>query len=224
MLYLSIFLELLGGYLLLFVVVKLLGKTQISQISPFDFISALVMGELVGSAIYDPEAGFGMIVTGVLIWGALIYLTELVTQKSRKLRFKLEGRPAVIINKGKLDWKEMKRNHLDLDQLQQLLRSKDIFALKDVEYAILENNGAVSVLRKTEADQATCGDLNIQGKERILPYTVISDGVVLKDNLQNAGVSQEWLQHQLKTKGYDRLEEISYAEYEPGDDLYIQTY
>ncbi|WP_311439581.1 DUF421 domain-containing protein [Mesobacillus foraminis] len=222
--FLDIFLELLGGYILLFVVVKLLGKTQISQISPFDFVSALVMGELVGSAIYDPEAGFGMIVTGVLIWGALIYLTELLTQKSRKLRFKLEGRPSMIINKGRLDWREMKRNHLDLDQLLQLLRSKDVFSLKDVEYAILENNGSVSVLRKAEADQATCRDLDLQGIERVLPYTVISDGVVLQDNLQNAGVNEEWLQNKLKKQGHDRPEEISYAEYTPGDDLYIQTY
>lgn len=222
--YLTIFLELVGGYLLLFLVVKILGKTQISQITPFDFISALVMGELVGSAIYDPEAGYAMILTGVLVWGALIYLTELITQKSRKFRFVLEGRPALIINKGKLDWREMKRNHLDLDQLQQLLRSKDVFSLKDVEYAILENNGAVSVLRKAESDMATCGDLNIQGKERILPYTVISDGVVLQDNLQNAGISEDWLHKELKTKGIDRMDEISYAEYEPGDDLYIQKY
>ncbi|MCQ6274883.1 DUF421 domain-containing protein [Bacillus sp. V3B] len=208
----------------LFIVVKLLGKNQLSQITPFDFISALVMGELVGSAIFDQKAGILQILFAIAVWGSLIFFTELLTQKFRSMRYLFEGRPVMIINQGKLDWKAMKKNQIDVDQLQELLRFKDVFSLQDVEYAILENNGGVSVLRKSEVDQPTCRDLKIKGEKRTVPLTIISDGEVLANNLKKAGVNEDWLYKQLKIKGVDRPKEISYAEYEPGKDLFIQKY
>ena len=223
-LFLTIFLEVIGGFIVLFITVRFLGKTQISQITPFDFISALVLGELVGNAIYDKETGFGIILFSCIIWGALIFLTEFITQKSRKLRYILEGKSAVIISNGELKWQALKKNHLDIDQLQQLLRDKGIFALQDVEYAILDNNGGVSVLRKAEADAPTCNDLNIQGEIRKIPYTIISDGEVMLENLQSAGVTENWLQKELEAKGIELAGEISYAEYVPGKNLFIQKY
>jgi uncharacterized membrane protein YcaP (DUF421 family) len=223
-LYFDVLLELVVGYIALFIIVKFLGKTQLNQITPFDFISALIMGDLVGNAIFEKKVGIIIILFAVGVWGALIYTTEWLTQKSRRLRYILEGRPVMLINKGKLDWKAMKKNQIDIDQLQQLLRFKDIFSLQDVEYAILENNGGVSVLRKSEADQPTLCDLKIKGTKRVIPFTIISDGLVLVKNLKKAGVDENWLHKQLKIKGYDHPEEISYAEYEPGKELFIQKY
>lgn len=224
MLYGIILFEIVGGYIVLFIIVRLLGKSQISQISPFDFISALVLGEIVGNAIYDKDTGFSMIIFSAFIWGTLIFITEFLTQKSRKLRYLLEGKASIIIHKGKLDWKQMKRNHLDIDQLQQLLRDKGVFSLQEVEFAILENNGAISVLKKAEADQPTLSDLKINGEKRTLPYTVVSDGVILNQNLQAAGVDEEWLYKELKQLGIRNPEDVCYAEYVPGKDIFIQKY
>lgn len=222
--YFNILTELVGGYAALFFTVKLLGKTQISQITPFDFISALVLGDLVGGAIFDKKAGLLKILFAIIVWGTLIYITEIVTQKSRQMRYLLEGRPAVIINKGKLVWKEMKKNRLDIDQLLQLLRTKNIFSLQEVEYAILENNGGLSILKKADCDQPTCRDLKIKGEPRNIPITFISDGQVLFKNLQKAGFNAEWLQKQLETKGIKKPDEVCYAEWQSGNALYIQKY
>ncbi|MBM4764446.1 DUF421 domain-containing protein [Bacillus sp. B15-48] len=224
MLYGSILLEVVGGFIVLFIVVRILGKTQISQITPFDFISALVLGELVGNAIYDKETGFIIIIFSSAIWGLLIYFTEFLTQKSRKMRYILEGRPALIIKKGKLDWLQMKKNKVDIDQLQQLLRDKGVFSIQDVEYAILENNGGISVLRKAEADQATISELKITGEKRQVPYTFISDGEVLTKNLEEAGLNEEWLYNELNKKRLGKPEDICFAEYLPGKELFIQKY
>lgn len=223
-LYFNVLLELVVGYIALFIIVKALGKTQLNQITPFDFISALVMGDLVGGAIFERKVGVFVILFAIVVWGCLIYMTEWLTQKSRWLRYILEGRPVMLIDKGKLDWTAMKKNQIDIDQLQQLLRFKDVFSLQDVEYAILENNGGVSVLRKSEADQPTCRDLKVKGKKRTIPLTIISDGEVLSKNLRKAGVNEAWLHKQLEIKGFDQPEEISYAEYEPGKELFIQKY
>jgi uncharacterized membrane protein YcaP (DUF421 family) len=128
----------------------------------------------------------------------------------------------VIIKKGELIWKEMKKNRLDIDQLQQLLRAKNVFSLEEVEYAIFENNGGLSVLKKSESDQPTCKDLNIKTKNRMIPITIISDGKVLVKNLQNAGLNENWLEKQLENKGVKQPSEICYAEWHDGKPLYIQ--
>jgi len=131
-----IFSELIIGYFLLLLLTKVLGKTQITQITTFDFVSVLVLGELVGNAMYDTETGIKEIMYSILIWGGLIYITEFITQKFRKTRQLLEGKPSIIINKGKIDFKELKKNHLDINQLQHLLRAKDVFSIAECAYAI----------------------------------------------------------------------------------------
>lgn len=220
----SIVFEIVGGYFILFTVVRLLGKSQISQISPFDFISALVLGELVGNAIYDKETGISVIFFSIVIWGCLIYITELLTQKSRQMRYILEGRASMIISKGKLDWNQLKKNKVDIDQLQQLLRDKGVFSLQEVEYAILENNGGISVLKKAEADQPTLSDLKINGPKRAIPFTIVSDGEILAHNLKEAGVNEDWLYKELKKLGIRSPDDISYAEYLPGKEIFVQKY
>jgi len=212
--YLQVLIELTVGYLALFMLVKWLGKTQISQITTFDFISALVLGDIVGGAIFDGDVGLLKLLLAIGLWGLLIFITEIITQKFRKLRYILEGKPAIIINQGRLDWNEMKKNHLDINQLQQLLRSKDIFSLQGVEYAILENDGSISVLQKANAGE----------QKKTLPLTIISDGEVILKNLQKAGLNKDWLYQQLNTHGISQPAEISYAEWQPGKNLFIQKY
>jgi uncharacterized membrane protein YcaP (DUF421 family) len=222
--YLDILIELVMGYIALFITVKCLGRTQISQITPFDFISSLVLGDLVGSAVFDKQAGLLKILFAILIWGALIFFTEIATQKSFTLRYLFEGKPSMIIRKGELVWKEMKRNRLDIDQLRQLLRAKDVFSLDEVEYAIFENNGGLSVLKKADSDQPTCKDLNLKLENKTIPTTIISDGKVLVKNLHEAGLNHDWLEKQLEKKGVKKPGEICYAEWQAGKPLYIQKY
>jgi uncharacterized membrane protein YcaP (DUF421 family) len=222
--YLDILMELIIGYFALFITVKFLGRTQMSQITPFDFISALVLGDLVGNAVFDEKTSVLKILFAIGIWGTLIFITELTTQKSQRLRHLFEGSPSIIIKQGKIDWNEMKRNYLDINQLQQLLRSKDIFSLQDVDYAIYENNGELNVLRKSEIDYPTCQDLKIKGEKKTIPLTIISDGKVLLRNLQNAGLNEDWLHKELEARGVKQPKEICYAEWQPGKTLYIQKY
>ncbi len=222
--YVQMLVELVGGYVFLFIMVKVLGKTQISQITPFDFISALVLGEFVGSAVFDPKINLLKILFGITVWGLLIYLTELTTQKSIRLRLFLEGKPSFIIHEGKLDWKELKKNHLDINQLQQLLRSKDVFSLRDVEYAILEPNGSISILKKQEADKPTYKDFNLKINKRMVPLTIISDGEVIMEHLQESGMDYKALIKQLNERNISSVKDVAYAEWESDKDLYLQVY
>lgn len=102
--YLEILVELIIGYFALFITVKCLGKTQISQITPFDFISALVLGDLVSGAVFEEHSSTGNILFAIAVWGLLIYMTDFASQKSHKLRHLFEGKPSIIINHGKVVW------------------------------------------------------------------------------------------------------------------------
>ncbi len=94
----------------LFLITKILGKTQISQITPFDFISALLLGELVGNALFDPNAGIGEIAFVVALYGILMYIVEIISQKYKRTRHLLEGSPTIVIYRGKLVRDMMKKN------------------------------------------------------------------------------------------------------------------
>jgi uncharacterized membrane protein YcaP (DUF421 family) len=219
-----IFSELIIGYFLLLLLTKVLGKTQITQITTFDFVSVLVLGELVGNAMYDTETGIKEIMYSILIWGGLIYITEFITQKFRKTRQLLEGKPSIIINKGKIDFKELKKNHLDINQLQHLLRAKDVFSIAECAYAILETDGTISVLKKSAFVNPTKKDMNLSLEATSLPISVILDGEIIKENLPRIGWNEEQLMQELKKRDVQSPKDILYAEWQEGSPLYVQSY
>src|SRR5690625_4511447 len=157
--------ETIFGFCALFLLTKVLGKTQISQLTAFDFIAALVLGELVGNALFDETAGVLDIVYVILLWGSLLCIVGMITQKYRRSQFFLERKPAVIIHKGDLVYEEMRKDKIDIDEIQHMLREKDVFAIQVVEYAIMESNGEVSILKKSAYQTPTKKDLNIAPTE-----------------------------------------------------------
>ncbi|OLO42648.1 hypothetical protein BTR23_01150 [Alkalihalophilus pseudofirmus] len=216
--------ELIVGFFALLVITKVLGKTQITQLTPFDFISALVLGELVGNAIYDKEIGVPYVLYAVFIWGTLIYSVEWLTQKFKATRSILEGNPAIVIREGKIDYQQLKKNHLDINQLQHLLREKDVFSVREVAYGILEANGSVSILKKSNYDLPNKQELNLSPQKIYLPVTLILDGEILYNNLKASGYNLTWLKQQLSSHGVTDEKDVLFAEWLEGDSLYINTY
>nr|MDH3082842.1 DUF421 domain-containing protein [Bacillus subtilis] len=156
--YLSVAVELVCGLGILFIILKLLGKTQFSQITPFDFISALILGELVGNALYDHEIKIKEIIFASPLWGVLIYIIEFITQKMKSSRKFLEGEPNIVIRKGELQYKVLKKNKMDINQLQKPIEAS--WELFDSRSRIcdFETNGMVSVLPKSDFDKPTNKD------------------------------------------------------------------
>lgn len=209
--------ELIVGFLALFILTKILGKTQISQITPFDFISSIFLGELVGNAMYDDETSIFVILYAILIWGSLVYLIEVISQKFKGTRKVLEGAPTIVIRKGYLDRDQLKKSKLDINQLQNLVRQKGYFSLREVEYAILETNGTLSILPKYQYGSPNRQDLNMHTDQQPeLPVTLILDGEINMDNLSTAGISKKKLLNQIHEHGYKSVEDVLYAEMSEG--------
>ncbi|WP_100398484.1 DUF421 domain-containing protein [Bacillus sp. FJAT-44742] len=216
--------ELLIGFFALLVVTKLLGKTQITQLTPFDFISALVLGELVGNAIYDKEIHVTYVLYAIFVWTVLISTIEKITQKFKRSRNVLEGKPTIVIRNGQLDYEALQSNKLDINQLQHLLRDKDIFSLKDVQYAILEANGSVSVMKADRAATPTKEDLNIPKTSSYLPMSVILDGEWVEDNLKEINWTKDQILNELNKAGIPNIRRVLYAEWNGSLPLHIQKY
>lgn len=215
--------ETVFGILALFLLTKILGKTQISQLTAFDFIASIVLGELVGNALFDEKAGILDIGFVILLWGVILYAIEIVTQKFKGSRFILEGKPSMVIHEGKIIYEELRKNKIDIHEILHMLRTKDVFALQEVEYAILETNGELSVLKKAEYQTPNKKDLNVAPTEPFIATPLIADGEIIEDNVGEANLTKDWVFKELERQQF-KLDEVFYAEWLPDKKFFILPY
>lgn len=209
----SITLKVVIGLLGLLVVIRLLGKKELSQLTPFDFVYMLVLGGLVEETVYDDLVTVWEMLYAVALWSVLIFLIELIVRKFEKLRPIIKGEPSIIINDGVLDLKQLKKNKLESEQLRTMLRQQGIFSLKQVKFAILEPSGQLSVMETDASATVTAGMLNIDPGESTLSYLLVDEGKIEKKELQLIGKDENWLIEQLKKEGYSDIRKIYYAEW-----------
>ncbi|ERN51607.1 YetF domain-containing protein [Alkalihalophilus marmarensis] len=212
------------GFFLLFLITRLLGKTTIRHLTPFDFVSAIVLSELLGNGIFETNVSIFYIIYVVLLWGFLMIVMEKYLLKHRSVRGLLEGKPSIIIRNGKLDREQLKKNRMNINQLLSSLRQSETFSLREVAYAILESNGSISILKKNKYQKVTLEDLNLPVSTTYLCTTLITDGEIIDDNLKELGFNHDWLMSQLISHGYNRPEDIVYADWLYDDGIYIVPY
>lgn len=217
-------LELVLGFFGLLFITRLLGKTQLSQITPFYFISALVLGELLGNAVYDDAIDLPLILYTLILWAALIYLVEIITQKFSWSRVFFEGEPSIIIRNGKIDYNQLKKDRLDISEMMSMLRCKDAFSVEEVQYAILEPNGSLSIMKKPEYQCVSREDMKLPKRVYELPIVLIFDREINDDHLTLCGLNRQWLMEELKKQGVHSEEQVIYAEYTTTKGLYINTF
>lgn len=215
--------ELIVGFFLLFIIVKFVGRKIISQITPFTFIASIVLGELLGNALYDHDIGLKYIVYSMILWGALLFLMEFLSQKFLAFRGVALGKPSALIKNGVIDREEMKKNRMNINQLQSLLRQSETFSIREVAYCYLEANGSLSILKKTKYQKTTQEDFNLASKPVYVPVTLIRDGEVLWDELTDIGFDETWLKSELSRQNLTEYKNIFLAEWLEGDGLFVQT-
>jgi len=220
--YLEITVELIVGFFALLILTRIIGRSSISEATPFDFVAALVLGDFVGGAIYDGTIHSGKILFVVALWGTLIICIDFITLKFNRLRGIFESKPSILINNGVILRSAMKRNKMDMNRLQSLLREKNIFSFREVAYAILEPNGKISVIKTPLYETVKRGDLDLPIQSVDLPLTIISDGVLIKNNLEIIKKSEEWLNRELQMRGIASLREVMLAEWSAEGGLYVQ--
>lgn len=217
-------LELLTGFFLLFILIKILGRKIINQITPFTFIAAIVLGELLGNALYDEKIGVGYIIYSMSMWAFLLVVVEFLGQKFLTLRKVFEGKPSVLIQDGFVKREQLKKNRMNINQLQSLLRQSETFSIREVAYYYLEANGNISILKKSPKQKTQREDLNLPEQPVYIPVTLIRDGELLSDELNEIGQTREWLMLQLQAQGIGDYRKVFLAEWLEGDGLFVQLF
>ena len=187
-------------YLVLLSVVRLMGKRQIGQMEPSEFVVAMLVADLAAIPMQDSAIPlFSGLVPILTVLGAELVLSG-AALLSIRLRKILCGKPVILIENGKILQQNLRRTRVTIDELTGHLREKDILDLRRVQYAILETNGNLSVFPYARYMPAEAAEAKIEVKEQYLPVTLVSDGRLLRENLPKAGKEEAWVQKTLRGK------------------------
>lgn len=185
-------------YVIVLVVMRLMGKREIGQMQPFELAISIMIADLATIPMSDigiPISNGIIPILGLLVMHLIISVINL---KSSKIRELICGKPTILIYRGKIDEEKMKKERLTLNELEEKLRSNNVMNLGDVEYAVLETSGDISVIQKPNKRNTTPEDFNIMPDYEGIPYNLVIDGKVMNDNLKRIGKNYEWLKKQTK--------------------------
>lgn len=197
--------------IVLFFITKLMGKKQVSELSLFDYVIGISIGNFTAEMVMNFDYQYINGVIAILTFGIISYLVSIVTLKSIHLRRFLIGVPTVIIEDGKINLNALKKAKLDINDLLEECRSEGYFDISEVSYAILEVNGKLSILPKSDYQVPNLKDLKIKKEKAYLSVNVIIDGVLMEENLKNSNKGLDWLNKELKKQGHTNYENILLA-------------
>lgn len=194
-------------YFLVVIAYKIMGKREVGELGVFDFIISMLISQLIAICIenYKDPIWFVIVPTLILVLFQIVF--SFLSLKSNKLRDILDGKESVIISNGKLNFSEMKKQKYNLNDLLLQLRDKGIRTIEEVDYAILETNGKLSVFQKQDDNN------------NIFPLPLVLDGVIEENNLKFINKTRKWLNNELSKKKIN-LDNIFYAFYKD-DDIYV---
>ena len=212
------------GFFTLLIFAKILGKQQISQLTFFDYALGITIGSIAAELTTDLSSRAWPHWVGLLSWAALGYLMELITMKWRYAAKYLEGEPTIVIMNGKILEDALRKMNFRVSDIMELLRNKDVFDLTQVDFAIIEPNGQLSVLRKPEYEPLTAKDMKINKKSSGISTELIYDGIIIEENLKQLNKDKKWLINQLKDKGIKDVNEVFLATLNPAGSFYVDKY
>jgi len=204
----------------LFLITKILGKKQVSQLSLFDYVIGISIGNFAAEITINLDADLIYGIVAVLEFGLIAYLISILTMKSIKLRRFFMGTPTVLIDKGKILESGLRKVHFDINDLLEECRGSGYFDINEIQYAVMECSGKLSIMPKSNYKPVTLKDLDLKQNQQSLCANVVIDGNIMKNNLNNMNKNIEWLQQQLKVKGHN-VEDILLATLDSNDKLTI---
>ena len=190
-------------YLIVLFVIRIMGKAELSKMSPFQLIVVFMIAELASIPIESPDVSM---ITGVAAIFTLMFLQVLISfisLRSEKFKKIFSGRPSVLIDKGEINVKEMRALRITINDLMEQLRIGGAPSINDVDFAVMESNGELSIIQKAEKRPLTAEDASIAADSEVMPSVFISDGIIYYENIRNSGWTAERMLMKLASLGID---------------------
>jgi len=207
-------------FVMLVILTRIVGRKLLAQITFFDFVTGVTIGTIAGAYVVNQVKGHAVLVSPVILVICTLGLGFL-TVKNLKMRKLFKGEPIVIIQNGKILEENMFKSRYTLDALEMQLRENKVFDINEVEFAVLEADGKLSVLKKTPYNPVTPKDLNLKTNYKGLATEIIKDGDVLDQNLKQNSLDINWLYKELYQQGIDDISKVMLASLNTDGSLYI---
>lgn len=221
--WLEIALRTLLGVVVLFLMTKLLGKRQVSQLSLFEYITGITIGSLAAYVSLDLDTNWYLGLVSIAVWVGVSLVMEFLQLKSKTARDILDSKATVLIKDGKIMEDNLKKERLTTDELMEQLRKKSVFKAADVEFAIIEPSGDINVLLTKENQPLTPKHLGIKVAPEQEPQAVIMDGEIMDEPLATIGLNREWLDTELEKLGV-AIENVFLGQVDSYGQLYVDLF
>jgi len=206
-----VFLQTVVSFFILFFLTRLLGKQQVSQLTFYEYLNGITFGSIAANMATDELSHAGNHLVGLVTYGILTLAVSWLALKNRRFRKAVAGEPVIVIQDGNILEDNLRKMHMDLDELTMLLRAESIFDYKELELAIVEQSGELSVLKKPAYQEVTQQDLHIKGQSKGLAVEVIVDGQIIYSNLESMGLSGAWLVKELRQRNIANATQVCLA-------------
>lgn len=208
-------------YVFVLIVTRLMGKREIGQLSPFDLVVAIMIADLAALPLEEAHIGVMNAVTPILTLAVAEVLFAFVSLKSTLMRRIITGNPTILVENGRILEGNLKKSRYNLNDLVSQLRQQNVPNIADVEYAILETSGDLTVIPKSQKRPVTPKDLGIPTSYEGAPFPLIIDGQVQYDSLERANLSLNWLSDELHKQGIEDPKQVLYASLDTEGNLYV---
>ncbi|GGJ67807.1 DUF421 domain-containing protein [Virgibacillus salexigens] len=212
------------AFLLLFLMTRIMGKKQISQLTFFDYCVGITIGSIAATMSVDQNVKALNGMMSLFVWGLFPILLAYFGMKSNAFSNLTDGKPTILIKNGEILEDNMKKILLNLNELMLLLREKNVFTVSDVEMAVLETNGELSVMLKTDKQPVTSKMLGIQVEQEHSPNILIMDGNIMSKSMEKLGYTDEWLLGEVQKQGANEISDVFMAQIDSHGQLYVDLY
>ena len=211
----------LGSFTTIFILTKLIGYRQMSQLSMFDYINGITIGSIAAEMATSIDDGFAEPLTAMIVYAMATLFLSWFTSKSIKARRAIEGAPLILLNHGEIFRDNLKKAKIDVNEFLVQCRINGFFDISKVEVAVLEGNGRISFLPKVEERPLTPNDMQLTPEQDYLVANVILDGKIMEQNLKHTGNDLKWLHAQIKAQGAKSAEDVLLATCDAGNKLTV---
>lgn len=222
--FLNVFLSSLLSVIVLFILTKLMGKRQMSQLSMFDYIIGITIGSIAAEMATSLEGDIFLPIISMIVYGFSSFIISYITAKSLKLRRFITGKAVILYNNGKFYTENLKHAKIDINEFLCTCRNNGYFNLSNIQMAILEENGRISFLPASDTRPVTPGDMNITVPKEAALVNVVIQGKILSGNLNYLGLNTDWLHNSLNKQGIKNTGDIFLATCDNQNNLTVFSY
>lgn len=191
----------------LFIIAKIIGHKQMSQLDFFDYITGITIGSIAAELATELEQPLKPFIA-MVVYGVVSFFLSILTSKLQRLRKFVNGTPSIIMDSGKIYRSNMKKAKLDLSEFMVMCRQQGYFNLSDIQTAVFEYNGNLTILPVSDKRPVNPSDLKIETQKEYISTEVIMDGRVLHENLKRLNLDLKWLEGQIKVQGFSNVSEV----------------